>query len=163
MRKLLRDYAMLPIRVFVGSAFVFHGYGKLFAAGGHDGFVGMLQGIGIPLPDLFAWVVGFIEFGGGFALIAGAWVVPVAALQTVIILVALFTVHFDAGFSFMNVIGVTEAGPQFGLPGYEVHLLYLGGLLALIMNGPGALSVERAIAARRESVTSLNLTRRNAA
>jgi uncharacterized membrane protein YphA (DoxX/SURF4 family) len=50
----------------------------------------------------------------------------------VMMLVAMFTVHLRYGFSAINTVGLTAEGPQFGPPGYEVNLLYIAGLLALI-------------------------------
>ncbi len=148
----LRDIAPLSLRIILGFGFVFHGYGKLFSGQGHDGFVGMLTNIGVPAPALNAWLVGAVEFFGGLALIAGAAVTVVGALQIVIMLVATFTVGLPAGFNFMNVVGMTEAGPQFGPPGYEVNLLYIAGLVSLIVGGAGAYSVDRLRALRRKRV-----------
>ncbi len=106
----------------------------------------MLRGIGVPAPEATAWTVGAIEFFGGLALIVGAFVGVVALLQIGVMVVALFTVHLGAGFSFMNVIGMGEGGPQFGLPGFEINLLYIAGLSALLLGGAGALSVDRLLA-----------------
>lgn len=58
-------------------------------------------------------------------------------------LVAILTVHGRYGFSSINTIGLTPTGPLFGPPGYEVNLLYIGGLLALALSDPGALSIDR--------------------
>lgn len=147
----LRKQWALPVRLILGFGFTFHGYGKLFPEGGHDGFVGMLQGIGVPAPELAAWSVGAVEFFGGLALIVGAFVGVVAVLQAVVMLVALFTVHLDAGFNFMNIVGMTEAGPQFGMPGFEVPLLYIAGLASLLIGGAGPWSVDGLLAARRRT------------
>jgi putative oxidoreductase len=131
----------MPLRLVIGFGMVYHGYPKLFSSQGHEMFLGMLQGIGVPAAGLMAWVVGILEFFGGLALIAGAFVSVVSVLLIIDMLVALFTVHLPAGFSFMNITGMTETGPQFGLPGYEVPLLYLAGLLALLLLGPTHMSV----------------------
>jgi len=65
----------------------------------------------------------------------------------VIHLVAMFFVHSQYGFSSVNTIGLTEAGPQFGPPGFEVNLLYIAGLLAIVMGGgAGAWSIDRLLA-----------------
>ncbi len=105
-------------------------------------FVGMLQGIGIAAAGLMAWVVGIVEFLGGLAIIAGAFVSVVSVLLIIDMLVAVFVVHLPVGFSFMNITGMTDAGPQFGMPGYEVPLLYLAGLLTLLLRGPTHMSVD---------------------
>src|SRR5262249_15021595 len=72
------------------------------------------------------------EILGGLAIVAGAFVAVVSAPLIVMMLVAMFTVHLRYGFSAVNSIGLTAEGPQFGPPGYEVNLLYVAGLLALI-------------------------------
>lgn len=46
---------------------------------------------------------------------------------------------------------MTAAGPEFGAPGYEVNLLYIGGLLALLILGAGPVSVDDALARRKET------------
>jgi putative oxidoreductase len=58
-------------------------------------------------------------------------------------LVAMFKVHLAAGFSFMNIKGMGPDGPIYGLPGYEVNLLYIAALLSLILLGPGVLSIDQ--------------------
>jgi putative oxidoreductase len=70
----------------------------------------------------------------------------VSAPLIVLMLVALFTVHLRYGFSAINTIGLTADGPQFGPPGYEVNLLYIAGLLALILRGAGPFSIDRLLA-----------------
>ena len=57
-------------------------------------------------------------------------------------LVAMLTLHLRYGFRSINTIGLTADGPQFGPPGYEVNLLYIAGLLALILAGAGRLSID---------------------
>lgn len=134
----------MPLRLVLGFGFAYHGFPKLFSSQGHEMFVGMLQSIGTPLPEVMAWGVGLFEFFGGLALIAGALVSWIAALGILQMLYAMFTVHLAHGFNFMNITGMTEAGPQFGMPGYEINLLYIAGLAALLLWGAGAASVDRA-------------------
>ncbi len=144
-------WAPLPLRLILGFGFLYHGYPKLFSGQGHDGFVGMLQGLGIPLPGVMAWVVGLVEVLGGLALILGAFVTLAALLNIVNMLVALFTVHLGNGFNFIHITGMSDDGPIFGMPGYEVNLLYIAGLLALLLGGAGALSVD---GARKRSLSN---------
>jgi putative oxidoreductase len=100
-----------------------------------------------------SWVVGAIEFFGGLALIVGAFVGIVAVLQIGVMLVALLTVHLPQGFNFMNITGMTDAGPQFGMPGFEVNLIYIAGLSGLVLAGAGALSVDRLLEARNREAS----------
>jgi putative oxidoreductase len=148
MRKEWAPYGPLVLRVILGFGFLYHGWPKLFSAAGHDQFAGMLSGIGIPAPGLMAWVVGLLEVVGGIALIAGAFVALFSALFVIEMLVAMFTVHLSSGFNFINITGMTDAGPQFGMPGYEVNLLYIGGLIAIALVGAGAWSVDEMRAGR---------------
>ena len=139
----MKNIAPLFPRFILGFGFVYHGFPKLFLPGEREAFVGMLQTIGVPQPGLMAWAVGALEFVGGLALIAGAFVVLFGSLLTLNMLVALYTVHLPQGFNFMHITGMTETGPTFGMPGYEVPLLYVAGLLVLVFGGAGALSVDR--------------------
>ena len=139
----MKNLAPLFPRFILGFGFVYHGFPKLFLPAEREAFIGMLRTLGVPQPGLMAWAVGALEFVGGLALIAGAFVLIFGSLLTVHMLVAMFTVNLSQGFSFMNVTGMTEAGPTFGMPGYEVPLLYIAGLGVLILGGAGALSVDR--------------------
>ncbi len=122
-------YAVVPLRVVVGLAFVFHGYGKLF--GGIAGTAGFFASVGIPAAMFFAWVVALIEFFGGIALVLGLFTRYAAGLLSVVMLVAIFKVHLAKGFS----------GPG----GYELPLVYLAGTLALFLRGAGVWSLERVL------------------
>ena len=134
------DLAPLPLRLVLGFGFVYHGWEKI--ADGTAVFQRMLQMIGIPGGAATAWFVALVEFLGGLALLAGAMVPIAAALLNVNMLVAMFTVHLPHGFSFMNMIDMGPEGPQFGMPGHEVSLLYFAGLVALMVAGAGAYSVD---------------------
>lgn len=77
-------------------------------------------------------------------------VVPLAAVpMAAVLLVAIFTVHFPNGFSSIKLQSYDAAGAHFGQPGYETDLLYLAGLIALSIGGPGPFSVDRRLRARR--------------
>lgn len=145
------DWAPLPLRLLLGFGLMYHGFPKLFSGAGHEQFVGMLQGIGVPAPDLMAYVVGVVECFGGLAIFLGAFVVIAAAFNIVNMLVAMFSVHLPHGFNFLNITGMGESGPIFGMPGYEVNLLYIAGLAALIFGGAGAYSLDRLRAGRAAS------------
>lgn len=149
MQSSLASWAAIPLRLALGYGFMYHGYPKLFSTEGHAMFVGMLQNIGVPAPAFMAWFVGALEFFGGIALIVGAFVSIFSLLLIGNMLVALFKVHLAAGFNFMNITGMTEAGPQFGMPGYEVNVLYIAGLAALALMGRTWLSLDEWLAARK--------------
>lgn len=138
----LQSFAPVPLRWMIGAAFLIHGYPKLFTAEGNQAFVGMLAGIGVPVAGLTAYLIGAFEFFGGILLILGVGVRTVSLLGIIEMLVAAALVHLPAGFNFIHVTGTTDAGaPQFGLPGFEVNLLYLAGFLSLLISGAGRLGL----------------------
>jgi putative oxidoreductase len=144
---LWRQWAPLPLRLIIGYGFVAHGWAKL--SRGPAGFAKLLEQVGAPLPEVTAWASTLIEILGGLAILAGAFVAAVSVPLIVMMLVAMFTVHLRYGFSAINTIGLTADGPQFGPPGYEVNLLYIAGLLALVLGGAGLFSIDRLLARRK--------------
>lgn len=146
----LVDWVLVPLRLVLGYGFMVHGWAKW--SRGPAGFARLLEQIGVPFPDVSAWVVTLLELFGGFAILAGALIAVVSIPLIVSLLVAMFTVHLKYGFSSINTIGLTPSGPVFGPPGFEVDLLYIAGLLVLLVNGPGKFSVDCALARRRRVV-----------
>ncbi len=142
MESKIARYWPVPLRLLLGIAFLVHGLPKL---GGHASFVGMLQHLGFPAPGLMAWVATLVECLGGLALLLGALLPLAAALLTIEMLVAMFTVHLPHGFGAVNVTAMTPQGPQFGMPGAELNLLYIAGLLSLLIGGAGPLSVDQGV------------------
>ncbi len=132
----------LPLRIMLGVSFMIHGAPKLFSGPGHQQFAGMLAHLSVPAPPLMAWVVAIVEFFGGAALVLGMFTWLATALLVVEMIVAMLLVHLPAGWNAVHVTGMSEHGPVFGLPGYEYNLLYLAGLLALFLGGPGPLSID---------------------
>jgi putative oxidoreductase len=144
-----RSLAPIPLRLVLGFGFIAHGYPKLFTAEGNQGIVGMLSGMAFPAPGLTSYLLGAFEFFGGILLILGVGVRVISSLGAIEMLVAALLVHWPAGFDFMNVTGTTETGGmEFGMPGYEVNLLYLAGFVSLLISGAGYLSVP--LARRRD-------------
>jgi putative oxidoreductase len=92
----------------------------------------------------------WVEILGGLAVILGVFVTLASLPMAAVLLVAMFTVHLPYGFSSIKLQAVTAAGPQFGPPGYEVDLLYLACLAALVLGGPGALAIGGLIRKRRK-------------
>ena len=62
-----------------------------------DWFGNSEWGLGLPAPDLLAFLAGWTEFGGGWLLLLGLGVRVVAVPLMVTMLVAAFTVHWDNG------------------------------------------------------------------
>jgi putative oxidoreductase len=138
----------VPIRMILGVGFVVHGWAKL--SRGPAAFAELLKQAHVPLPLADAWLVTLLEIFGGLALLMGAFVAVVSVPLILSMLGAMFTVNIKYGFSAVNTIGLTPAGPQFGPPGYEINLLYIAGLVALILGGAGPLSIDALRSRRRQ-------------
>ena len=142
-----QKWVLLPLRLIVGLGFIAHGSAKW--SRGPANFGKLLYQVGIPLPTTTAWVVTLVEMFGGLAILVGAFVAIASIPLMVSMLVAMFTVQLRYGFSSVNTIGLSASGPIFGPPGYEINLLYIAALLALILAGPAALSVDHWWARRK--------------
>jgi len=140
----------LPLRFIIGLGFVEHGYAKLYR--GADAFIAILHAIGVPFADLLGWATIAVEIVGGLLILFGAFVPLAAAPMIIVLLVAIFTVHLPNGFSSIKLMSYDAAGAHFGQPGYETDLLYIAGLLALCVGGPGPLSLDGYLHARRASL-----------
>ncbi|MGL6242114.1 DoxX family protein [Pseudomonas sp.] len=129
-------YGLTVLRIFVGIIFAAHGAQKLFGMFGGYGIAGTAQymeSLGLAPGHLMAILSGGTEFFGGLALIIGLLVRPAALGLTFLSLVAIFTVHISHGLFMSN-------------NGYEFALALLGGSIAVLIEGAGKLSVDRAIA-----------------
>jgi putative oxidoreductase len=123
-----------------------HGYSKLAHNPSH--FAAILHALTVPAPELIAWVTIVTEVVGGAAVLLGAFVPLVSIPMAVVLLTAMFTTQLPYGFLAIKLQGVTAAGAQFGPPGYEVDLLYLACLAALVLGGSGPLAIDGLIGRR---------------
>ena len=134
------------LRVTLGGVLLPHGAQHLFGLfGGYgfDGTVGWMTGtLGIPAPLAAAGIL--LEFFGPLLLLAGVASRLVGAALAVFMAVAGST-HVANGF-FMNWFGTLPAGVE----GFEYHLLTVALAVAIAVNGGGALSIDRLLAARLE-------------
>jgi putative oxidoreductase len=137
-------WASLALRLVIGFGFMAHGWAKF--SRGPANFAKLLVLVGVPFPELSSWSVTLLEMFGGFAIFAGAFVVVVSVPLILSMVVAMVTVQLRYGFSSVNTIGLTPAGPLFGPPGYEINLLYIAGLITLMLAGPDVLSVDHWLA-----------------
>lgn len=139
-RRFEQEWALIPLRLIVGFGFAAHGYAKL--SRGPENFATVLSAIGVPQPYLMAWLTSLVELLGGISVMVGAFVLPLSLPLTVIMMTAMFGVHYQYGFSSIRLKAVTVAGAEFGPIGYEMNLLYIAGLLALALTKPTSLSLD---------------------
>ena len=127
---LYQDWGPLVLRLTLASAFIVHGYPKLFKTFG--GFAGWLDSIGIRPGKFWALVVGVVEFFGGIALVLGIFTRLAALLIAVDMFVALVKVKWGRA----RYVDTERMG-------WELDLAYLAMALALVFLGPGASALER--------------------
>jgi putative oxidoreductase len=128
------DAGLATLRVVLAIIFVAHGAQKVF----QFGIAGVTQGftqMGIPLPAITAPLVAGLELVGGVLLLVGLFTRPIALLLAIDMVAAAVLVHLRNGFFLPN--------------GYEFTLILFAASLALVMTGPGELSLDAMIAKRR--------------
>lgn len=145
-------WAALPLRLMLGGGFVVHGYLKL--GRGVEVFAAALAGLDIPAPHVMAWITVLIELFAGAAMFLGAFMALMSLPMSIVLLVAMFKVHWQFGFSSIKFLAVTAAGPQFGKPGVECDLLYLACIAALLLLRPDPASVDHWRALRTGATTN---------
>lgn len=126
-----------------------HGFAKL--SRGPEVFGLILQGMAVPAPHFMAWMTILVEVFGGLAILLGAFVPLASVPMSAVLIVAIFSVHLPYGFSSIKLISVTSGQAKFGPPGYEVALLYLACLAALVIGGSGPLSIDDYIQRRSKT------------
>jgi putative oxidoreductase len=141
LRARFAPYAAIPLRLIVGFGFLEHGLAKW--SKGPDVFAGILHTMGVPRPEVIAWITIATEIVSGIAFLIGAFV-PLVSIPAIIVLaVAIFTVHLPYGFSSIKLLSVDNGRAQFGPPGYECDFLYIACILALALIGPTPWSVDK--------------------
>jgi putative oxidoreductase len=129
-------FGLTVLRIAVGVIFAAHGSQKLFGLFGGYGLAGTAQymeSLGLTPGYLMATLAGGTEFFAGLALIIGLLVRPAALGLAFLSLVAIFSVHIGNGLFMAN-------------NGYEFALALLAANIAVLIEGAGKLSVDRAIA-----------------
>lgn len=121
-------YAALLLRLALGGLFLAHAGLKIFVftPAGTAQFFGSLG-----LPPALAYITIVWELAVAVALILGLWARIAAIAGIPILLGAIFTVHFAAGFFFSNPNG-----------GWEFPALWIVGLLAVALIGEGAYALK---------------------
>jgi putative oxidoreductase len=129
-----QSWAFTIFRVVVGSVFLAHGIQKFFMYGLH-GVAGAFASMGVPVPAVTSVLVAVVELFGGAALILGFLTRWAAALNGFDMVVALLLVHLKNGFFAQK-------------NGIEFPLTLLVACVVLAIHGPGAASVDGALAKR---------------
>lgn len=126
----MQPAAPLVLRVVLGGLFVYHGFDKF--DGGIDMVEKMFDSWGVPAPGLAAPLTAIVEIVAGAALVVGLFTRLAASLLAIVMIGALLYVKTD--------LGIISSDP---MPGAELDLALLAGLVALMAIGPGAASIDR--------------------
>lgn len=129
------DVGMLLFRVYAGLALAYqHGRVKLPPS---EGFLGRVEGLGFPSPELFAWLAAFAEFGGGILLALGLLTRPIAAFIAIHFVIVAFLAH---------------AGDPFGRRELPLFFLFTG--VMFMLTGAGRYAVDALIRGRSRGADS---------
>ena len=130
--------AVLILRLALGGLLSGHGAQKLFGhfeGPGLEGTSGWMESIGLRPGRLWAVLAGLSEFGGGVLMVLGLLnpIGPLGAIGSMVM--ATVKVHSD------KPIWVTEGGA-------ELPVTNMAIAAALMLNGPGKYSLDRALGIR---------------
>lgn len=127
------DIASLLLRAMIGVVFIAHGAQKLFGAFGGSGLdaaANTMAGNGLEPGMFFAVLGGLSEFGGGLLLLVGLLTPLAGLIITGIMVVAIAVSSGQNGFIALDSLG------------YEYNLVLIAIALALVIAGPGRLSLD---------------------
>jgi uncharacterized membrane protein YphA (DoxX/SURF4 family) len=123
------SFAPLVLRVALGFLFLWHGLDKF------DAGISMVEGAftewGVPAPAITAPLTAVLEVVAGVALILGLATRLAAMLLGIVMVGAIFFVKGD--------LGLISSVP---MPGAELDVALLAGLVSLVLTGPGALALD---------------------
>jgi putative oxidoreductase len=129
----MADIAILILRAGLGVMFAAHGLQKafgLFGGPGIKGFSEMLSGLGFVPALVWAYIAAYTELLCGIFLVIGFLTRGSAAALLILIIVAIWKVHFNKGFFLAQ-------------GGFEYAFIIAVVCLAIIFMGPGNFSITR--------------------
>lgn len=140
------DLGLLVLRMAGLGLALFHGYGKVQAlsSGGGERFIASMAAMGFPIPAVFAWAAALSEFFGGLCVGLGVRTRIAAGFAAVTMMITAFGQH-RAHWQLLHILRIdtepAEVRVAWGSP--ELALVYGAVFLALVVFGPGSLSLDR--------------------
>lgn len=128
-RPVVRDVALVIVRLILGIIFVAHGWDKIFITG-VDKTTGYFVAANIPQAHLTVWVVAIIEMIGGALLILGLLAPTVAVILMIEMIGAWWSMHLENG------LFVRDNGG-------ELVFALLACLVIIFVFGSGRFSLDR--------------------
>jgi putative oxidoreductase len=95
--------------------------------------------MGVPAPAFMAYLVTFTELVGGALLVVGLLSRFAALALTIDLIVAILLIKLEVGL----------IAPRGGGSGAELDLALIAGFLAILLAGPGPISLDRVIGLER--------------
>lgn len=141
-----KEAALLPVRLALGSAMVYHGTSKLRGKG-PDQTGQMFEGLGLKPGKFWATATGAAETFAGVAAILGVATRPAAIAVLVTQAMAIAKVHGSKGYDMMQ-------------GGFEYNLALMAIAAGLLISGPGRVSTHEAIERLAEGRGAKRLWRR---
>jgi putative oxidoreductase len=127
--EMAKDLLLLLIRIVLAYGF----WGPAMMKWNNiDGIIEWFDSMGMPMPTLNAYMSATTEISGVILLTLGLFTRLISIPLMVVMVVAIFTVHYSNGF---------EAGNN----GFEIPLYYLLMLFSLTIFGGGKISVDNII------------------
>ena len=124
-----KGYGLAILRIVAGLLFLLPGIMKLMDPAG---ITGMLTGLGFPAPSFLAWILLLSEIIFGASLIVG-WKTKYTTWPLVIVLlVATLTIALPGALE--NPMGWVNV---------LFHLVGIGALISIFLDGPGAWAVSK--------------------
>jgi putative oxidoreductase len=135
--RVANDVGLLILRLAVAAVFIAHGWGDVFEAGVSTN-IQNYRDAGIPLPALAAPYTAYIQLVGGIVFVFGALTRPLSAGFIVVMAGALLFVHRGEPL----VMQPDGSGAGFAF-------IMCAASIALLLLGPGRLSIDNLISERR--------------
>ena len=136
------DVGPLVLRLALGAIFLYHGYDKVFIKG-HAAITGFMGSLGLPVPELMAYLVSYGELTTGVLLIIGFLTYWASIVDIIIALVAFCTVHVTKGF------GLSGGG-------FEYIMLIGAAAVSLLVSGAGKYSIDGQLMNKDTSQMGMN-------
>ncbi|APT84355.1 DoxX family protein [Corynebacterium aquilae] len=131
-KPVVRDSALLFLRLVVGFVFVFHGCMVFFGHGGVDATAADFAANGVPQPHLSAYIAGVSQILGGACLLIGVLTTFAAGALALFMMCAMYFVHGEHGFFV-------------GDNGLEYPLVLTTALLMIVVFGAGRASLDEVL------------------
>jgi len=125
-----KDWGTFILRITIGIIFIMHGYQKFFVWG----IGGVAQGfgkMGLPFPEVNAYLAASAEFLGGILLLIGLFTRYAAIPIAFTMVVAFLSVHMKGGFFLPS--------------GFEYVFALFAASIALLFHGSGPLALDNVL------------------